>query len=119
MIYYMQSFFRDDYMQRIEPHNDSCGYIEGGRLAPFHQQDISPSQLMQLLFIGRETYYAWQSWFRQVNPSRPSMLDAIWSIARQTLFSGGLYWGTPKAADDNSLKGRILRFLSMTQYEPL
>ncbi len=119
MIYYMQSFFRDDYRQHIEPHNDACGYIDVGRLTSFHRQDISPSQLTEMLFIGRDTYCAWQRWFRQIYPGRPTLLDAIWSLARQTLFAGGLYWSAPQPRDDNSIKGKILRLLDIGQDEVL
>jgi len=117
MIYYLQSFFYEDYMQHIAPHNDSCGYFDSHRVPPFYRQDISQSQLTQLLFIGRDTYYAWQTWFRQINPSRPSLLDTIWSISRKTLFAGGLYWGSPSPQDDRSLMGRFYKLLNIEQNE--
>ena len=117
MIYYLQSFFREDYLAHIGPHLDACGYFDSGRVTSFHHQDISQSQLTQLLFIGRETYYAWQQWFRQIYPNRPVLLDAIWSIARQTLFAGGMYWTAPKSKDEHSLMGKLSRLLNMGQNE--
>ena len=117
MIYYLQSFFHEDYARHIAPHNDACGYFDSGRVAHFHRQDLSQSQLTQLLFISRDTYYAWQSWFRQIYPNRPSLLDAIWSIARKTLFTGGIYWSAPANKDDQSIMGKFFRFLSLGQNE--
>ena len=117
MIYYLQSFFNEDHMRYIAPHNDACGYFDSGHPTPFYRQDLSQSQLTQLLFIGRETYYAWQNWFRQIYPNRPSLLDAIWSIARQTLFSRGLYWSPPSPRDEHSLLGKFFRFLELGQSE--
>ncbi|MCL2150554.1 MAG: hypothetical protein FWH51_06500 [Dehalococcoidia bacterium] len=117
MIYYLQSFFYEDYLRHIAPHNDACGYFDNGRAAHFHHQDLSQSQLTQLLFIGRDNYYAWQNWFRLIYPNRPSLLDAIWSIARQTLFAKGLYWGTPSPKDEHSLLGKFFRLLNMGQNE--
>jgi len=117
MIYYLQSFFYEDYLQHIAPHNDACGYFDSRRVAPFHRQDLSQSQLTQLLFISRDTYYAWQTWFRQIYPNRPSLLDTIWSIARKTLFAGGLYWSTPSPQDERSLMGRFCKLLNIGQNE--
>ena len=119
MIYYFQSFFHEDYLQHIAPHNDSCGYFGNERTAPFYRQDLSQSQLTQLLFISRDTYHAWQVWFRQICPNRPSLLDAVWSISRKTLFSGGLYWSPPTPKDDRSFMGRVFKLLNIGQSEPI
>ena len=113
MIYYLQSFFREDYLRHIGPESDACGYFDSGKVTSFHHQDTSPSQLKELLFIGRNTYRAWQNWFRQIYPSRPALLDAIWSIARQTLFAGGIYWSAPQQHEERSLTGRILKLLNI------
>lgn len=117
VIYYLQSFFREDYLRYIGPHRDACGHFDSGRGLSFHQQDTSQSQLIQLLFIGRDTYYAWQSWFRSISPECPSLLDSIWSIARQTLFSRGPYWTMPPLEEDRSWKGKILKFLGAGEDE--
>ena len=117
MIYYFQSFFYEDYLRHVAPHNGIGGYLDSNRTAPFHRQDLSKSQLTQLLFISRDTYYAWQSWFRQIHPDRPSLLDTTWSIARQTLFSGGLYWGTSSASDKRSLIGKLYKLFEIGQNE--
>ena len=119
MIYYLQSFFRDDYAKHIAPFQDACGAFDNGRRVSFHRQDTSQSQLIQLLFIGKNTYYAWQAWFRRIFPSRPSLLDGIWSIGRRTLFVEGPYWTVPQVSDDKSLKGKILNFLTAGQDEVL
>lgn len=113
MIYYFQSFFHEDYLRHIAPHHDACGYLDSDRVTPFYRQDLNPSQLIQLLFISRSTYYAWQSWFRQIYPNRPSLLDTTWSVARQTLFSGGLYWSAPSSKDEHSLVGKFLKLLDI------
>ena len=118
MIYYLQSFFREDYVKHIGPHHEACGYFDSGKVTSFHHQDISQSQLTQLLFIGRDAYYAWQLWFREIFPDRPSLMDAVWSVARQTLFAGSVYWTMPKAQDENSLKGKLLKMLNIGENEP-
>jgi len=113
MIYYFQSFFHEDYLQHIAPHSNACGYFDSGRVASFHRQDLSQSQLIQLLFISRDNYRAWQYWFRQIYPNRPSLLDAVWSVARKTLFADGLYWNTPSPQDKHSFMGKIFKLLDL------
>jgi hypothetical protein len=112
IIYYFQSFFREDFLEHIGPYQAACGGFDAGRSAPFHRRDTSHSQLTQLMFFGRDTYHAWQSWFRQIFPARPALLDAVWSIARQDLFAEGPYWTMPQTRDENSWRGKIIRFLS-------
>ncbi len=117
MIYYFQSFFREDYLRHIAPYHNASGCFDNCHAPSFHHQDLSQSQLTQLLFFSRDTYCAWQSWFRQIYPSRPSLLDAVWSIARKTLFSGGLYWSAPSPQNDHSLKGRLFKLLNLGRSE--
>jgi hypothetical protein len=88
VIYYLQSFFREDYLKHIAPLDNACGYLGTGNIISFQNKDLSQSQLNQMMFFDYKVYCAWQGWFRQIFPSRPVLLDAIWSIARQTLFPG-------------------------------
>jgi len=83
----MQSFFREEYDNFITPVSRTSGLIDTLRSPQFRERDLSESLQQQLMFINREIYYAWQGWFRQISPERPVLLDAIWSIARQTLFT--------------------------------
>jgi hypothetical protein len=87
MIFYMQSFFREDYLKYIAPFDKESGYIETAHLTSFHSRDWSQSQLTQLLFMSREVYSAWQGWFRLIYPERPTLLDALWAVARETLLA--------------------------------
>jgi hypothetical protein len=88
IIYYLQCFFREDYLKYIGALDDACGYLGTGRITSFRNKDVSQSQLNQMLFFDARVYYAWQSWFRRIFPSRPVLLDSVWSISRQTLFPG-------------------------------
>jgi hypothetical protein len=87
MIFYMQSFFREDYLKYIAPFDKESGYIGTAQLTSFHAKDWSQSQLTQLLFMSREVYTAWQGWFRLIQPERPALLDALWAVARDTLLA--------------------------------
>jgi hypothetical protein len=87
VVAYMQSFFREEYDNFITPVSRTSGLIDTLRSPQFRERDLSESLQQQLMFINREIYYAWQGWFRQISPERPVLLDAIWSIARQTLFT--------------------------------
>lgn len=87
MILYLESFFRDDYQSFIAPVDAACGHIETEKLTSFHKKDISESHLTQLMFFNYEVYAAWQAWFRRIFPERPVLLDAVWSIARNTLLA--------------------------------
>jgi hypothetical protein len=88
IIYYLQCFFREDYLEYIAPLDNACGYLGTGQITSFQNKDLSQSQLNQMMFFDYKVYYAWQSWFRRIFPGRPVLLDSIWSIARQTLFPG-------------------------------
>ena len=85
IIMYMQSFFREDYDAFIAPVSKICGLIDTFEVTQYRNKDISESLQTQLMFINHEIYTAWQAWFRGISPERPVLLDAVWSIARQTL----------------------------------
>ncbi len=85
LILYMQSFFREDYNTFILPMNKFCGVIDLYDVTQYRNKDISKSLQTQLMFFNFQTYNAWQKWFRCISPSRPVLLDAVWSIARRTL----------------------------------
>jgi hypothetical protein len=87
VIMYMHSFFREDYTNFISPVSQTCGLIDTLRVPQFRSRDLSESLQQQVMFINREIYTAWQEWFRRISPTRPVLLDAIWSIARQTLLT--------------------------------
>jgi hypothetical protein len=87
VIMYMQSFFREEYDGYITPVTRTSGLIDTLRIPQFRERDLSESLQRQLMFINREIYDAWQTWFRRISPDRPVLLDTIWSIARQTLFA--------------------------------
>ena len=84
---YMQSFFREEFDAYITPASRTTGLIDTLHAPQFKNRDLSDSLQQQLLFINLEIYSAWQKWFRDIHPQRPVLLDAVWSIARQTLLS--------------------------------
>jgi len=81
----MQSFFREDYDAFISPVSKFCGNIEIYDINQYRNKDISESLQKQLMFFNYEVYNAWQAWFRSIAPTRPVLLDTVWSIARRTL----------------------------------
>ncbi|RJO62535.1 MAG: hypothetical protein C4542_03345 [Dehalococcoidia bacterium] len=87
IIMYMQSFFREDYNAFIAPVSKHCGLIDTFDITQYRNKDISESLQNQLMFINHEVYTAWQSWFRNISPGRPVLLDTVWSIARKTLLN--------------------------------
>lgn len=81
MIKHFRKKYGADYSSYISPmhekENEAFKAYE-----PKFKGKLPDSMLSQLQFIFKDTYLAWQRWFRDIYSEKPVLLDTIWSLER-------------------------------------
>ena len=78
---YFRSHFREDYDRFIAPVHQQINQTMKA-VHPGPSTKLPDSLLSQLKYLEEGEYFAWQSWFRQVYPDRPVLLDNVWFFER-------------------------------------
>lgn len=78
---YFRSHFREDYNRFIAPVHQKINDTMK-EMHPELSAKMLDSLLSQLNYLEEGEYFAWQSWFRQIYPDRPVLLDNVWFFER-------------------------------------
>ena len=82
MIGHFQKNYQSDYAKYISPaHNKINEEFKASHLS--FSGKIPDAELSKLAFIFKDTYWAWQTWFRDIYPQEPIILDTIWALERE------------------------------------
>jgi len=82
MINHFRKNFKLGYAEYIAPYHNKINQ-EIKERNPTFTGKIPDATLSKLIYIFQDVYLAWQTWFRDIYPDKPILLDTIWALERE------------------------------------